>query len=180
MRIIAALLAFAPAFAAIPAPALAQVNYARSLPDGRTITLPQTLAGCEQTRQDDQPGRGLLLRFTCTSPEAGWVQVTAVSIPLEGTPRAALEGQAQRWWPQFAGWPAEQKANALSIQSKTLMGGAKADFHCLHRDNIEALNGDAACILDTPTMQVIIEAQSSMASTADDAIDALLAATLLR
>ena len=178
MRAFIAAFVLATAFAA--APAMAQVNHARPLPDGRTVTLPQAMTSCQRTKQDDQPGAGLLLRFDCTAPEHGWVQVTALTTRLEQTPRAALEGQAQRWFPDFASWPAEQKANVLSATSKTLSGGVRADFLCLHRDNIDALNGDAACILATPTMQLIIEAQSSMASTADDLIDALLAATSIR
>lgn len=164
----------------VSGPALAQTNYARVLPDSRTVTLPTALPGCQAPQENAANTQALLLRFTCSAPEAGWTQIVVITRPMTQTPREALEAQAAKWWPDFATWPAEQKAAMLTRQTKTFSGGAQAPFLCLHRDNVAALNGDAACILDTPTMQVVIEAQSSMASTADDLIDAVLAATTVR
>lgn len=176
MRAFITVLALAAACAAHPA---AAQTFDRTLPDGRTVALPAALSGCERTRENDQ-SNSVLLRFTCTIPDSGWVQAVAIAVPMDQTPRAALEGQARKWWSDFASWPADQQANVLSRQTKTFAGGIKADFLCLHRDNIDALNGDAACILETAAMQLIIEAQSGMAATADDLIDSLLAATTLR
>lgn len=161
-------------------PASAQTNYARPLPDGRTVTLPTTLSGCQAPQENAANTQALLLRFTCSAPEAGWTQIVVITRPMTQAPREALEAQAAKWWSDFATWPAEQKAAMLTRQTKTFAGGMQAEFHCMHRDNVAALNGDAACILDTPTMQVVIEAQSSMASTADDLIDLVLAATTVR
>ena len=155
-------------------------QYARALPDGRTVTLPTALSGCQAPQENAANSQALLLRFTCSAPEAGWTQIVVITRPMTQTPREALEAQGAKWWPDFGAWPADQKAAMLTRQTKVFSGGVQADFLCLHRDNVEALNGDAACILDTPTMQVVIEAQSSMASTADDLIDSLLAATIVR
>ena len=179
MRILSPALAVIPALLSL-SPAVAQTNYARALPDGRTVTLPTTLSGCQAPQENAANSQALLLRFTCSAPEAGWTQIVVITRPMTQTPREALEAQGAKWWPDFATWPADQKAAMLTRQTKTFSGGVQSDFLCLHRDNVEALNGDAACILDTPTMQVVIEAQSSMASTADDLIDAVLTATTMR
>lgn len=168
------------ALACAPDPASVQASPARALPDGRTVALPTALTGCEAPQENGDQTQALLRRFVCSTPEAGWTQAVVITRQMTQTPREALETQAAKWWPEFATWPAEQKAAMLTRQTKTFSGGVQADFQCLHRDNIDALNGDAACILDTPTMQFVIEAQSSMASTADDLIDAVLAATTLR
>lgn len=177
MRLSAALIA---ALAFLTAsPTLAQ-TYVRALPGGQTVTLPTTLAGCEKTNDRDRPAVSLQLRFTCAAATPSHVEVVVISVQTPDTPQAALEKHAQTWWSDFASWPADQKATFMTRQTKTLADGTTAAFHCLVRDNINALNGDAACILDTPRVQMIVEARSTMASTADDLIDAFLARTALR
>jgi len=158
----------------------ASQTYTRPLPDGRTVTLPTTLAGCEKTTEEDSPAVSLQIRFTCAAATASHVDIVVISVETRFTPMTLLETQAQTWWPDFASWPAEQKATFFRRQTKTLAGGGTATFHCIYRDNIDALNGDAACVLDTPQAQMLVEAQSTMASTADDLIDAILARTVLR
>lgn len=175
-----ACLAAVVAMTAAVSPVAAQTSPGRTLPDGRTVALPGSLTGCQAPQENGDQTHALLRRFVCSAPETGWTQVVVITRQMSQTPQEALEAQAAKWWPDFATWPADQKAAMLTRQTKTFSGGVQADFQCLHRDNVEALNGDAACILDTPTMQFVIEAQSSMASTADDMIDAVLAATTLR
>jgi hypothetical protein len=50
----------------------------------------------------------------------------------------------------------------------------------VHRDDVPALAGDALCTLDAPLLQFMVAGRSTMASTADDAVDTILASTILR
>lgn len=170
-------------FAAGAAPA----QTAHTLADGRTITAAPRVANCRPATTVVDTADGLHLQYACTVPsmEAGAADTEGAGelIILSGagtvSPLAYLSTEAEAWWPGFASWPQDHKDNAISRVNKTTAAGP-APFVCLHRDNIDALDGDAVCILDTPGVQVALFGKSTMALTADNVIDAMVAGLRIR
>lgn len=159
---------------------------ARTLADGRTITAAPRVSSCQPATVVADTDVGLHLQFACTVPsvpgsadEAGTGQLIILAGAGTVSPLAYLTTEAEGWWPGFASFPQAQKDNAISRSDKTTAGGP-APFLCLHRDNIDALDGDAICILDTPGVQVALIGKSGMALTADNVVDAMVAGMRIR
>lgn len=169
-------------FAAGTAPA----QTARTLADGRTVTAATRVANCQPGSVAADTAAGLHLRFGCKVSSGGAAADTDGTGELLVLARAGgrspvdfLTSEAVLWWPDFASWPQEQKDNAISRTEKRLATGP-APFLCLHRDNIDALDGDAICVLATPGVQVVTMGKSTMALTADNVVDAMLTGVSLR
>lgn len=164
----------------------AQAQTSRTLADGRTVSATTTVANCRPgTVVADNP-TGVHLRFNCRVPSFdaaadtdGGGDILILARAGAQTPVDFLTSEAVRWWPDFPTWPQDQRDNLLTRTEKTLATGS-APFLCLYRDNIDALDGDAVCVLATPGMQVVATGKSSMALTADNVVDAMLAGVSLR
>jgi hypothetical protein len=156
----------------------------RTLADGRVLTIPGSIADCRLTGSPADTPAQLALDFACqvpsreggpadTSGQAGLVilgQAAAIS------PDAFLAGQLETWWP---GIDAAGRASNIRRSRKATANG-EAAVVCVHRDDIEALAGDAVCILDQPGIQVLIAGRSTMALTADNVIDTVMKGLTLR
>lgn len=165
----------------------ASAQSTRTLADGRTVTVSTTVTGCTGAVTADRAD-GVAVHYDCTvASEEGGARDTAGTAELllftnAGTmsPDTLLAQTAAEWWSGFAEWPQDQKDNAISRTQKTLAGGAAAPLVCLHRDNIDALDGDAVCVLDTGGVQLAVFGKSTMALTADNAVDAALSGVTIR
>lgn len=158
----------------------------RTLADGRSITAASQVENCRPATVVNDTATGLELAFQCTVPAfeaaadtAGTGQVFILGRAGSVSPAAFLTTQATGWWPDFASWPQEQKDNVITRSDKRTASGPAA-FLCLHRDNIDALDGDAVCVLDTPGLQVVAIGKSTMALTADNVVDAMVAGVRIR
>lgn len=159
----------------------------RTLADGRTASPAARVQNCQPAVVVADAEAGLHLQFTCRVPsdDGGAPDTDGVGqlmiLTRQGTlpPQDFLIEEATRWWPDFPTWPQAQKDNVLSSARKTTASGLQT-FRCIHRDNIDALDGDATCVLDTPGVQLVAIGKSSMALTADNVIDAMLAGLSLR
>lgn len=164
-------------------PAVAQ-SHERALLNGQTFHIMAAPAGCGAARVTEDSGSALGLDYDCVVPAnegaaadtAATVGIVVLSQALSVAPRDFLIGQSQTWWPDMA--PADRGAN-ITVQTKTLANGPRS-FHCIHRDDVMNLAGDAVCVLDTPTIQFLIAGRSTMAFTADEGVDAVLRATTIR
>ena len=156
-----------------------------TLQDGRTFSLPASVRGCTGT-----PSRGInppaqAVDFSCTVPEedggrpsvagTGGV-VVAPSAQRAGSVDLYLDSMLRGWWPDIT---AELIASNKTRVTKATARGRIA-LICIYRDNVAALNGDAVCVVDQAGLQVVIHGQSTMASTADNVIDTLLASVTVR
>ena len=120
---------------------------------------------------------GAALALAALSPAArAEVTVAFIRDPLAPTPRDYLLGQSLQWWPGLS--DADRMSN-ISRQEKRL-AGRQATFWCLYRDDVMNLAGDAICLLDTPDAELVVRARSTMAFTADEGVDAVLAGVSLR
>ena len=147
-----------------------------ALADGRRATLPVTAPRCSPGRVEN-PGASTIITFACGSAE---VQILVSIPPLEYPPHIVLQEMASRWQPEFMSWPADQRANFLRREARTLMGGATAFFHCLTYDDVAAFEGKAYCILDQPQSQLVVAAEAPMASDAAQALQAVLSQVRIR
>ena len=169
---------------ALPQTTLAQT--ARTLADGRTATPDLTVSGCQPATVIADRADGVNLEFRCTvdsgggrADAAGTGNLMIVAQAGRLSPAQFLTSQATEWFPDFQTWPQAQKDNFITRSTKRLASGP-ATFACLVRDNIDALDGDAICALDTPGTQLVVIAKSTMALTADNVVDAILAGVSLR
>lgn len=154
-----------------------------TLPNGQRMTLPSAVAGCNTPVPLDGEatmGADLTCRVGATTGASPTVSATVAVVGLKRasavTPRHYLILSNESWWPDET---PEQRGARITPRTKTLASGP-ARFLCVHRDNVPDLTGDAVCALDAPTIQFIVAGHSTMASTADDAVDTVLAATTLR
>lgn len=157
--------------------------FAHTLPNGQTLTLPNTVAHCDApVRLNGQStvGADLTCRVGATTGAARTVRATGAIVAVlqagRVTPRQFLIFSTEEWWPDLT---PEQRGAQIRTHTKTLASGP-ARFLCVHRDDVPALAGDALCTLDAPLLQFMVAGRSTMASTADDAVDTILASTTLR
>lgn len=156
----------------------------RTLADGRTLTVPVSMADCDAPTVSEDTAETLALDYACRAPSRdggpadtpGEGALLVLAQPAGQTPDQFLAGQARSWWPD---WDEASRASHISRSRKATARGDAAVV-CLHRDNIDALNGDAVCVLDQPGLQVVIAGRSTMALTADNVVDTLLKGMTLR
>lgn len=158
---------------------------ARTLSDGRTLTIPASIANCRLAGVTTETAAELALEFACQAPsEEGGANDTAGEAALvvlgqaaaAVSPEAFLNGQLDTWWP---GIDAASRASNITRPRKATANGDVA-LVCVHRDDVEALAGDAVCVIDQPGLQVVIAGRSTMALTADNVIDTLLKGLTVR
>lgn len=148
---------------------------------GRVFSVPASIPGCGPATVSEDSRASLGLDYVCdVAPDQAaaaraTVWVVVLKQALQVAPRDFLIGQSQRWWPDMA---AEDRAANISVQTKVLANGAQR-FHCIHRDDVANLAGDALCVLDAPTIEVLIAGRSTMALTADAGVDAVLKAATI-
>ena len=167
------------AASAVPVLAQTAVPGTISLADGRSLTLPTGAQGCSSTGIQSL-GSGFAIGFECLTMGSAQVLVIVATPPMDRSPRALLLEEAGTWQADFASWPADQQSTFLNTQNRRLSGGGRADFVCLSYDNVAALSGSSHCILDQPAAQLIVTAEANMASDADRALNAVMAAIVLR
>jgi len=153
-----------------------------TLPNGQRMVLPSAVAGCNTPVPLDGEatmGADLTCRVGATTGAPPTVLATVAVLgmkrPSTVTPRHFLILSTESWWPDDT---PEQRGARITTRTKTLASGP-ARFLCVHRDDVPNLTGDALCALDAPTIQFMAAGHSTMASTADDAVDTVLAAVTL-
>lgn len=164
----------------------ASAQTVRTLADGRTASVGTRVANCRPGTVASDNAEGLHLEFACRVSSGGAAadtdgtgQLVILGQAGARSPAEWLTSRAIQWWPDFASWPQDRKNNAISRTDKALATGP-ASFMCLHRDNVAALEGDAICVLSTPVVQLVAIDKSTMALTADNVVDAMLAGVRLR
>ncbi len=167
---------------ALAGSAHAQV-FEQTLPNGQRLMLSNAVSGCDApVRLNGQStvGADLTCLVPATTAAARTVPATAALVAMlrttTVTPRHYLILATEEWWPDDT---PEQRGARITVQAKALASGS-VQFLCVHRDDIPNLAGDALCVLEAPTLQFIVAGHSTMASTADDAVDTALAATTIR
>ena len=154
-----------------------------TLADGRTLTAGGPIAQCRPPAISEEPGN-VGLDYQCTVPDLDGGSATVAGtgaimlLPAQGqagSTEGFLRHTQRQWWPAMA----VADLAPLTRESKATANG-RIDVVCVPRDNVEALNGDALCIVDQPGIQVIIVGQSTMAYTADNVIDAILSGVTVR
>lgn len=178
---VAGMLALASLFAAGSADAQSRT---RTLADGRVLTIPASISNCRLAGVTAETSAELALEFACQAPSeeggpadtAGEAALVILGQAAAVSPDAFLAGQAETWWPS---WDAASRSSHISRSRKATANG-EAAVVCIHRDDIEALAGDAVCLLDQPGLQVVIAGRSTMALTADNVVDTLLKGITLR
>lgn len=156
-----------------------------TLQDGRTFSLPASVRNCTGTPATGINPPAQAIDFRCTVPEedggrpsvqgTGGV-VVAPSAQRAGSVDLYLDSMLRGWWPDIT--PQMMASNKTRATKRTARGDVA--LICIYRDNVAALNGDAICVVDQAGLQVVIHGQSTMASTADNVIDTLLAAATVR
>jgi hypothetical protein len=160
-------------------------SHARTLADGRTLTVPASITNCRRLAgvTENNPAE-LALEFACQAPSEeggpadtpGEAALVVLGEAAAVTPDAFLAGQLDNWWP---GMDAASVAMNLTRSRKATANGEVAVV-CVHRDDVEALAGDAVCVFDQRGLQVVVAGRSTMALTADNAVDTLLKGVTLR
>lgn len=159
-------------------------SHTRTLADGRTLTVPASIADCRLAGVTENNPAELALEFACQAPSeeggpadtAGEAALVVLGQAAAITPDAFLAGQLDTWWP---GMDAASVAMNLTRSRKATANGEVAVV-CVHRDDVEALAGDAVCVFDQPGLQVVVAGRSTMALTADNAVDTLLKGITVR
>lgn len=156
----------------------------RTLADGRVLTIPASISNCRFTGVTAETAAELALEFACQAPSeeggpantAGEAALVILGGAATVSPDAFLGGQVETWWP---GIDAASRDSNITRSRKATANG-DAEVVCVHRDDIEALAGDAVCVLDQSGLQVVIAGRSTMALTADNVVDTLLKGITLR
>ena len=154
----------------------------RSLGDGRVVTVPVQVANCSRAEVTEDTAEALTLDYSCTveSAEGGQPDTEGTgALVIMGTPQRQmplqfLAAHARSWWPE--GFNIEDVA---SYTTKSTANGEVA-LYCIYRDDVAALAGDAVCVIDQPTLQVVIGGRSTMALTADNVVDLILRSLTIR
>ncbi|MFN3667960.1 MAG: hypothetical protein ACK4VY_01485 [Brevundimonas sp.] len=156
----------------------------RTLADGRVLTIPASISHCRLAGVTTETAAELALEFACQAPSeeggpadtAGEGALVILGQAASVSPDVFLAGQVETWWP---GIDAASRAENITRSRKATANGDAAVV-CVHRDDVEALAGDAVCVLDQPGLQVVIAGRSTMALTADNVVDALMQGMTLR
>ncbi|WP_395650603.1 hypothetical protein [Brevundimonas sp.] len=165
----------------------AQAQQSFRMNDGRTLTIARTISGCQPLVATETTAATVTLKADCRVPfenggqpdTDGSVTLVVFTAATPTTPTSFANNVAAHWNPDFPSLPADQKANFVTQTTKASAAGPLA-LRCAHRDNIAALNGEAICALDTPTLTMAIAGLSTMASTADNIVDAALTGVTIR
>ena len=175
-------LALAACVALMTSPAQAQGPLERQLADGRILTAPSQVDGCETPMVTGNDANALGLEYVCqvsatdaAEPTMTGVGVVLLTRPMAGPSQAFLVRFSRGWWAETT---PETRAERVVVQSK-MIGDEPTTLECIHRDGEDGPTV-IVCVMQGETIQFMVSGRSTDLASAEKGMDKVLAGLRLR
>lgn len=160
----------------LAAPVSAQAPHERLLLDGRILTAPAQVEGCDAPMVTENSATSLGLDFICRTPmddqvEPAFVGVGVVLLtrPVVMKPRDFLIAQSESWWPDTT----REERDARIVEKTRTVGDDTVDFLCIQRES-EGAPASLVCVMQAEALQFMTSGRSASLAAAEQGMAAVL------
>lgn len=149
------------------------------LGDGRTITVAARTEGCEDRHAREHPDFAIAFTYGCGvagSGQDGEGSLIVAHEPGTRTPLDYLMGHAEALLPDADDQARRSLIDAVDLPTRT--GAVR--FLCLWGQNAAATGGTVICVLDQPTVQVLLGTESYDIERAANTLSLILGGVSIR